>query len=365
MPAPRIDPLSWKSLAVALGALTACLLLAGNTRATQLVRLDAELSRGFTAAFLAREKQLVVTDWNVRALKVFDLKGRLVRQAESSKSLPLDRPDRIVPDGDGFLVLDSDAHLLWLDRNLAQRAHWRLPSRSGAKPNQPLLADRGPITEAFFWEAVPHGHRIVVSGDVQDASGWRTGIGEIAKREPLSYRLLVEKPTKNPWYLYDVNLQPSLASTGTALYALDFNGKAQLHRIEPRPARFNLPPPLDAPLAQLGPLGGRNNALRLFARLRSQPLPASLVAWQGNLYLLGWVPGAAGTLEWRLWRFDGQGHWRGPSTLALLPQAREVLCIPGSESWAFVLKGDLVEPEQQKILGLQLIAADTVLRGLL
>ncbi|HEV8631062.1 MAG TPA: hypothetical protein VGV61_12150 [Thermoanaerobaculia bacterium] len=312
-------------------------------------------------------KRLVVSDMQRGELAVFSLGGQLDKRVERPGlgALEFDRPFRIARDGAGFLLLDGNEHLLELDGALVPRQGWILPHSEDLGQGLPFQGERGKVAEVFLWEAVGSDASLVARGDVRDAKGWRSGVFRFTRRAPFRVSQLAEIPAfPDTHYLYYLNLKPTLATLGDAIYELRFAARPEVRRLAPEPRSWPAPKPLDLQLPLLAGLGGREGQPQLYAKLRTLPMQAGLYAWQGGLYLVSWQPGSAGDLRWSLWRLDLERGWRGPMSLDLPPEVVSVVVAPGPQSWALLLSGQLTAPEQQAFLGVKLLPAESIRKAL-
>ena len=227
-----------------------------------------------------------------------------------------------------------------------------------------MVSDRGgPVREIAVWQALAVSNQaVVLTGDYLDAKGWRHGVARLEGREPLRLAVLTERRVDDPRYLYEIRQRPNLVAVGDEVYELRFGSSPSVERVLPSPRHVDLPKPFDTPLPALTGLGGRDGYLRLFARLRSIPLPAAIQSWRNDLYLLTWTP-QAGLLRWDLWRL-GTAGWRGPMRLTAPPAARDVLMVPGPAHWAFLFRPAPATPEKQDVLGFSVLESDEIERRL-
>ncbi len=318
------------------------------------------------AAFSPAGDSLYLVDLRGASISVHDLQGGRLHAVKRPGlgDLEFNRPLRLSPRQGGYLLDDGGLHLLWLDASLKPQRGWILPSRSAPPDARKVVSDRGPLQEIAMWQSAPAGAQAaVVTGDYLDAKGWRNGAALLESGDSLRLKLLAERPVDNPNYLYELNLVPNLASVGGAVYELRFAGSPTVERLLPSPRQIPLPKPFDKPLAPLGKMGGAENALRLFARLRSQALPVAIHGWADDLYLMTWTPQAGGALRWDLWRW-AEKEWRGPWPVPAPPAARDVRAVPGPVHWAFLYKAAPRSPESQNLLGFRLVSSSEIERRL-
>ncbi len=318
------------------------------------------------AAFSPAGDSLFVVDSQAAALEVFDLQGRHLRTVKhlGLGELDFNQPGNLVPWTGGFLLDSAGLHLLWLDSALSPKQGWILPSRRNPPDAREVVSNRGPIQEIAVWQAAPLSDRaVILTGDYLDAKGWRHGVARLDGGEPLRLTVLAERRVDDPHYLFELHQRPNLARVGDAIYELRFGTSPSVERVFPSPEHVALPKPFDAPLQPLGGLGGRDRYLSLFAKLRTQPLPASIQGNQESLYLLTWTPQAAGGLQWDLWRWSTPA-WHGPMRIDAPAQTRDVLMIPGASRWAFLFRPAPSTPETQTVLGFRIVNSAEIERKL-
>lgn len=318
------------------------------------------------AAFSPAGDSFFVVDSQAAAIEVFDLQGRRLRTVKHPGlgELDFNQPGNLVPWKGGFLLESASLHLLWLDAALSPKKGWILPSRGNPPDARDVISDRGPIQEIAVWQAVPlSDEAVILTGDYLDAKGWRHGVARLDGGKPLRLTVLAERKVDDPHYLFELHQRPNLARVGDAVFELRFGESPSVERVFPSSEHVALPKPFDAPLAPLGRLGGRDQYLSLFAKLRSQPLPASIQGRQDSLYLLTWTPQAGGRLQWDLWRWRAS-TWHGPMRLETPAQTRDVLMIPGASRWAFLFRPAPSTPESQPVLGFRIVDSAEIERRL-
>lgn len=357
---------SWGPLALFLGL--AAMAAGDSSGKGAYIPLPDPPRRLTDAAFSPAGDALYLVDVAGVSIGVFDLRGGRARSVKRPGlgELDFNRPVRLAAWRDGYLLDNTGSHLVWLDGALKPLKGWILPSRSNPPDARKILSDRGGLVrEIAIWQIAPLGDRsVVLTGDYLDAKGWRNGAARLDAGDPLRLKLLAERPIDNPNYLYELNLTPNLASAGGAVYELRFRGSPSVERLLPTPRRMPLPKPFDRQLAPLGKIGGADNFLRLFTRLRTQALPVAIHGWGEDLYLVTWTPLAGGGgLRWDLWRWAETG-WRGPWPIPSPPAARDVRAVPGPVHWAFLYKAAPRSPESQDLLGFRLVSSSEIERRL-
>jgi hypothetical protein len=333
----------------------------------ELVRLSSAPPFWFTAAFAADGQRLVVTDKDKGELDAYSLAGDLVQRLDRPGLGPLEfnQPFRLVRRAAGFLLLDGNEHLVELDNKMVPREGWILPHPEDVGQGLPFRTERGEVAEVFLWEADGLNDSFVARGDVRDPKGWRSGVVRLTRKSPFVASFLDERPISGDTrYLYYLNLKPTLATVGEAVYEVRFATRPEIWQLSPQRRSWPVPKPLDLELPVLPRLGGWTGQPRLFARLRTAPMPAGLYAWRDRLYLLSWEPVDGGNLRWGLWRLDFASGWRGPLRLELPAGAVSAVIAPGERSWAFLVSGPVSAPEKQPFLGVKLVPADRILREL-
>jgi len=345
----------------------------GTTQAqNRLVPLAAQPGWNARPSVSPDGQRLVFNDAANASLKVFDFQGRLAREVKSPGlgATDFNLPLYLTPIPTGFLLLDS-TRLIWFDAQLKPESGWILPGRSEPPGALEVTGDRGPFVEVALWEACALDSRTaIVFGDFLDAKGWRKGVATLRPKGDGGLRLellageAVLDGAPSPYYLFPLNLHPSVAAAGREVYQLRFGTTAKLERLLPTPRSIPLPKPFDAPLPLLGRLGGRENQPLLFARLGATPLPRSIHSWKGSVYLATSTPKPKGELGFALWRWDEKAGWRGPLAIEAPPEAREVALAPGPNGLAVLFKKAIVKPEEQELIGFRLLKSDTLLGGL-
>jgi hypothetical protein len=301
--------------------------------------------------WLAEGRELVLADPRSAALFVHDPQGRRGKKlAIGAGGSPLRGPFDLTPrPGGGWLLLDTPRRIVELAPDLTGLAEHALPQRGEeAGPWGPFLEIVGLEIQALSRD------RWAVVADVSTAVGWASGLVELAPSAPRPAEWLVRlTEADEAWYLYRVNLRPSLAVVDGVAHWLRLDASPRIERLGAQPARIPLPPGFDKAPRPLGDLGGAERFPLLHARLRQQALPAGLFAHDGRLHLLTHAP-ARGEVAWSLWRLDGT-EWRGPVLLPTPAGTRDLLVAPGRSSWAFLAKGAPSRADRQPLLGLFLL----------
>jgi hypothetical protein len=353
-------------LAVALLSSAAAVSAGSPPVGEPLLRFTASPGLLGDATFSPAGDSLFLVDSKTSAIHICDLQGRCTRTVKRPGlgELDFNQPGTLVPWSGGFLLDSANLRLLWLDPALSPRQGWILPNRSAPPDAKAVASDRGgTLQEVTVWQAVPIGDQAaIVTGDYLDAKGWRHGVARLQGGDPLRLTVLSERRVDDPHYLYEIHQRPNLVTLGDAVYELRFGEVPSVERILPAAEHMALPKPFDAPLPPLTGMGGRNGYLRLFAKLRTVPLPAAIQGWRNGLYLLTWTP-QGGALQWDLWRWGAPG-WRGPLRIAAPPQARDVLMVPGPNRWAFIFKPSPSTPETQGTLGFRTLESAEIERRL-
>lgn len=352
-------------LAAALLSSVAAFAVGSPPEGEALLRFTAAPSYLRDATFSPAGDSLLLVDSQGEAIHVCDLQGHCMRTVKRPGIGELDfpHPNLLVPWKGGYLVDSGNLQLVWLDAALSPVQGWILPRRNPHPDSRKVVSDRGPLQEMTVWQAVPSGERaVILTGDYLDAKGWRHGVARLEGGDTLRLTLLSERRVDDPHYLYEIHQFPNLVAVDNAVYELRFGEAPSVERILPAAEHIALPRPFDAPLPALAGMGGREAYPRLFAKLRTIPLPAAIQGWRNGLYLLTWTP-QGGALEWNLWRREAPG-WRGPLRIAAPPQARDALMVPGPTRWAFIFKSSPSAPEKQGVLGFQLMDSAEIERRL-
>lgn len=352
------------------------LIAMGATRATDrlvpLAALQGLVPSAARAALSPDGRLLVLNNVVKGSLMALDLEAKPVREVKSPGlgRLEFNIPVYLTSYPSGFLLL-ADARLLWFTPQLQAEAGWILPNRTEPPGALEVTGDRGSFEEVALWEANALDSRTAIAfGDFLDAKGWRKGVAKLRPKGNGGLRLdllaseMAVAGAPTPYYLFPLNLKPSLAIAGREVYQLRFGKTATLERLLPTPRSIPLPKPFDAPLPLLGRLGGRENQPLLFARLGATPLPRAIHAWKGSVYLATASPRPKGEVDFALWRWDEKAGWRGPLAIEAPPEARELAFAPGPNGMVVLFKKAIVKPEEQELIGFRLLKAATILGGL-
>jgi hypothetical protein len=314
-------------LAVALLSSAAAVSAGSPPVGEPLLRFTASPGLLGDATFSPAGDSLFLVDSKTSAIHICDLQGRCTRTVKRPGlgELDFNQPGTLVPWSGGFLLDSANLRLLWLDPALSPRQGWILPNRSAPPDAKAVASDRGgTLQEVTVWQAVPIGDQAaIVTGDYLDAKGWRHGVARLQGGDPLRLTVLSERRVDDPHYLYEIHQRPNLVTLGDAVYELRFGEVPSVERILPAAEHMALPKPFDAPLPPLTGMGGRNGYLRLFAKLRTVPLPAAIQGWRNGLCNgtsgAGERPAGAGRCGSRLPRRRATSSWSpaptaGPSS---------------------------------------------------
>lgn len=324
--------------------------------AADVVRLEPQPGFALSACWMPGGK-VVIPEIVQGVLFVVDpVAGTVERVARPGRGTKeFNRPSRVACHDDGIVLNDNGQHLVWLDRAIRPTDGVFMPGHPVSDPETPL---RKGVDYIAVHDLIVHQGSVFVGGTFGLEGEFYKGVGRIL-RSPLGVDLLHDHHHGNErWAHFSAYLSFSLrtlASAGDSLYYLYFDGAPVLLDVTsgepvalPEALRGELPSLLDLDHHQ-----GPERTSLVFSRVRQLRLPVGIWGWRGSLYLISWRPGEEG-LVWELWRRHGEG-WRGPWTLPV--EAPDLVVAPGTDAWAFVIKGARTDPAKQEVSAIQTIPA--------
>lgn len=325
----------------------------------ETVKLDPQPSFALSACWVPGGN-LVIPEIQQGLLYVVDPSAGTVEQVARPGQgvLEMNRPARVACHDGGVVVDDNGWHLVWLDRRLEPVEGLFLPGRPVWDPETPI--EKG-VEYVAVYDLIVHEGSVWASGTFSLDGDIFKGVARLSRR-PFGVELRHDHYHGNPRWAHSSAYQSfslrTLASEGENLYYLFFDETPVLldvtsgHEVE-------LPEPLRGKLPSLLAIDNRQVPERtslLFSRVRQIRLPVGIWGWRGSLYLLSWLPTEEG-VAWELWRRH-EGSWRGPWAVPV--EAPDLVVAPGTDAWAFVIKGPRTDPGSQEVSAVETIPDTTI-----
>lgn len=341
-----VTPINGGAVWAALAAfvIPGCLTPPSTAMECRRVNLDPRPRWTFSAEWLSDAEQLVIVDV---------LGGRILRyDAESASPLgaashpgngpkAFDRPLEITRINEQLVLLNRTDHVLGLDSDLSPA--W------GAKISDIIFPGEERVTHVR--SLVGHEGSIVAKVRINQPDGERWwGIGRLVLGDQPSVERLEEFPpeTTPVGYAYYAFPGPLLARSGSAVYALRFEGGPRIQRILPSPAPLSsFPAGYQTP--NIPRSSGPGSTESHFQAWERSVTPEGLFGRGEFLYLLTRRPAAGGT-EWMVHQID-PAEDRLVRTTTLPTMASHIVVVPGDKEWAIIEKGPVMGNPPEQFIG--------------
>jgi hypothetical protein len=301
-------------------------------------------------------RALLLVDVLSSKIRRYDLQGRYLGDlSEQSQAAVLSDPTILQKEAhDTYWVEDEDGIFVQLDARFRQIGQRDL-----------LKSVRGPAGELrAVYQWVPLGNSaVLVFGDVVQGSRGFSAFLQVSLDDPEHFQILQEIGLQDPARRYYLLGYPYVAAVDGKPYFLMMKETPYLVRPEASPLRFVRVTeegrvPLRSP--DLPERHGMETTRISFQTLEKAEIPAALYGWKQALYLLMRTPEDGKTL-WSLLKIDpasGQVLW----DRRIDSPAHHLTVIPGKQFWAFLEKGSVLGPGQQKIDSLLLVPTSEIER---
>ena len=216
-----------------------------------------------------------------------------------------------------------------------------------------VSGEAGNLRAVYQWAIPGDGKAFFIFGDIRKGPDAFSAIIRVDMDRPASFKVLQRIELDDPGRRFYLLGSPLLAATGEDAYYLVMDvipffatnsGKRIFSwRIVGRGDQNG---PLERP--ELPSQKGMAATELIFRSVEKSFLPSGVYSWNGNLYLLMREPTAAGAISWWLSKFNSVAN-RVEWTRRIESSSNHLLVVPGKKYWAFVEKGPVEGPGQQKV----------------
>lgn len=315
------------------------------------IRLSEPPQWSNSGAWAAQGQSLLLVDVLRDEVRRYDMEGRFVEALDEgyARSKGLEDPTLVQGADDGSVWIEyEDGHLFKLNSQLQLESSLDI---TGVKGPQ------GRVTALFWW--VPLGNSEVLAfGQIEDGGTVSGAVFRVPVADPANFRILEKMATDSPAHRFFLTGQSFLASVKGKPYYMIMDEIPYLARPDGGrliPVRLTKEgrQPLKRP--ELPKRVTMDNTSELFQKLEQTAAPSGIYGWKDSLYVLMRTPGERTTI-WTLLKIN-------PSTNQVVwnrvinTSANHLVVIPGEKHWAFVEKGPVKGPGNQKVLSILRVPA--------
>lgn len=296
-----------------------------------------------SGAWAAQGQSLLLADVLRAEVRRYDVHGRFLGalNAGYARAEGVDDPALVQGAAGGSVWIEhEDGHLFKLNAQLQPERSLDL---AGVKGPQ------GKIIALFWW--VPLGSsELLAFGHIEAGGNVSGAVFRVPIADPAKFQILEKVAPGSPAHRFFLTGQSFLASVQGKPYYMIMEETPYLVRPDGGrliPVRLTKDgrQPLRRP-----ELPGRitmENTSELFRKLEQAASPAGIYGWKDSLFVLMRTPGERATI-WSLLKID-------PSTNRVVwnrvvnTSANHLVVVPGAKYWAFVEKGPVKGPGNQKV----------------
>ena len=324
-----------------------------SIRATSTQKLPIQFSDGwvYSGGWLSDSSQLILLDSYRDRVLIYSKSGLLLEARKLPHSLT---SSRVWSSNDGSLSVASFLEISNLD-----------PSRFDGMANIKFLRSAEQSPSAFVqWAWLEEGS--LAFGDVTRGDTWSTGLFWLDPKRLDAPQQIIPFDQDSIQRLYYFTGIQYLASAGDKAYFLIPSDIPSIFEVrldlDHKPTIEELRLPLlgtySTELLDSALIGG--DAKEVFRAMELSHIPSGIFAWDNRVYLLErWPNQKKGTTEWSLRSIDFTNRTVG-GQMVLPTTAAHLVVIPGTEHWAFIEKGPVVELGTQSVNGMLMIPSDAI-----
>lgn len=296
-----------------------------------------------SGAWAAQGQSLLLADILRAEVRRYDVHGRFLGALDTgyARTEGVDDPTLVQGAADGSVWIEhEDGHLFRLNAQLQPERSLDLTGIKGPQ---------GKILALFWW--VPLGSsELLAFGHIEFGGTVSGAVFRVPIADPTKFQILEKVATDSPAHRFFLIGQSFLASVQGKPYYMLMEETPYLARPDGGrliPVRVTKDGRQELKRPKLPERITMENTSELFQKLEQTASPAGIYGWKDSLFVLMRTPGERAT-TWSLLKIN-------PSTNRVVwnrvidTSASHLVVVPGAKHWAFVEKGPVKGPGNQKV----------------